>query len=505
MRTTPLLALTVSSLILTACTSDPETNQPVEPVSSRHLDPALSMTPAGVELLASSDFSEGSPRIAITSSADPVTGAVRGKVVAQLPIGAENDVVTFRYFPALDSFKASATAGPAIVDGDSVDVEQDAALITVPLPAGHGDEVSVELPFAYTLPATELPSALDALTGTLEPAQIGLLGRYPDRLSLGHWYPIWVPPGMRADADPKGFGDISNFAAADLSLSLTVPEDWSVIDGGVPVEKSTTDGLTTVTSYGTGMRDLSVAVVKGYVSRSRTVDGVTLNAWGPESAADELDGVLDETEAAVTALSAAYTGYPWKEFDVVSTPLGGGVAGMEWPGATWIESAAFAGGFPGLGDLGELGELLGPLLGGGGLGEVIATTRPWTIAHEVAHIWWTILVGNDSIAAPVVDEPLAQYSACLVLRTTRDGADEICKAQIVSGFEGLSMSGDKDTKADQASDEFASAAQYGGVVYGKAAWFYIVLEREFGKEKVRAALRDVVLERAFETATGPDL
>jgi hypothetical protein len=117
----------------------------------------------------------------------------------------------------------------------------------------------------------------------------------------------------------------------------------------------------------------------------------------------------------------------------------------------------------------------------------------------VAHSWWTVLVGNDSIAAPVVDEPLAQYSACLVMRESRKDAADVCAAQIASGFGSLAATGDEDAPADQASDEFDSPTQYGGVVYGKAAWFYLVLEEELGGERVRDALREVVESHAFET------
>ena len=79
----------------------------------------------------------------------------------------------------------------------------------------------------------------------------------------------------------------------------------------------------------------------------------------PAQGDEALDGVLDEAEAALRVLSAAYGGYPWREFDVVATPLGGSVAGMEWPGATFIQDSLFAGGIPGLGDLGSSLDDLG--------------------------------------------------------------------------------------------------------------------------------------------------
>ena len=211
-------------------------------------------------------------------------------------------------------------------------------------------------------------------------------------------------------------------------------------------------------------------------------------------------------------LSAQFVPYPWREFDIVSAPLGAGVGGMEWPGATWIEPTLFAGGIPGLGGLEDLlgGSGLDGLDGLGGLGgdtgRVIQSLRKWTIAHEVGHEWWHIMVGNDSVLDPVVDEPLAQYSACLVLRATETSdADGLCRAQIDSGYEQMRMLGDEDGRADRATDEFASSGQYAGVVYGKAAAFYLALEDAFGREQVGVALRAVTEDHAFTMMTAADL
>ena len=49
-----------------------------------------------------------------------------------------------------------------------------------------------------------------------------------------------------------------------------------------------------------------------------------------------------------------------------------------------------------------------------------------------------------------------------------------------------------------ATDAFRSSGQYAGVVYGKAAAFYRTLEDELGRDRVAAALADVVREHAFE-------
>ena len=478
-------------------------------------DPSVSLTDAGVSMAGSTNLQESAPRYDVVATVDPSTGSVKGTVEADLPVGAGVDQVQLRYFAGLPDFDAGAELGGVTVDGDTATPRQDASLVTVPLPSGHGNRVAVTVPFSYTLGLSEGGgSILDALGGMGGPAEVGLLTRQQDAVNLGHWFPVWIPEGNSADPEPAGFGDIGNFPAALIRLQLSAPKGWTVVDGGVRVaEKETGPDEVTVVSEGYGMNDLAVTLLHGYASKKvvldGALDGVTVSAYAPRKDRGELDGVLDETTAALQTLSKELVAYPWRELDVVSAPLGAGVGGMEWPGTTWIEPSLFAGGVPGLGGLEDLlGDSgldgLGGL--GGGTGRMIQTLRKWTIAHEVGHEWWHVLVGNDSVLDPVVDEPLAQYSACLVLRATEEGdVDALCRAHIESAYEQMRMLGDEDGRADRATDEFASSGQYAGVVYGKAAAFYLALEDEYGAEEVSAALAAVARQHAFTMVTAADL
>jgi hypothetical protein len=514
---TALLGVLVAAL-LSACSllAGPDDEQ--DEAAGRRFDPAVSLTDAGAVLAASAGLEESAPRYEVTATVDPATGSVQGTVVADLPIGADSDTVHLRYFAGLPDFDADAVLGDVTVDGASARARLDASVVTVPLPDGHGKRVALEVPFSYTLGLSRGGgSILDALGGMGGPAEVGLLTRRQDALNLGHWFPVWIPPGNSADPEPAGYGDIGNFPAALMRLQLTTPRDWTVVDGGVRIaEKQTGDDEVTVVSEGYGMNDLAVTLLHGYATKHVVLDGrlegVTVSAYAPDKDRAELDGVLDETSAALRTLSAQYVAYPWREFDIVSAPLGAGVGGMEWPGATWIESSLFAGGIPGLGGLEDLlGDsglegLGGGALGGGDTGRMIETLRPWTIAHEVGHEWWHIMIGNDSVLDPVVDEPLAQYSACLVLRATEPGdVDALCAAHIDSGYEQMRMLGDEDGPAARSTDEFASSGQYAGVVYGKAAAFYLALEDEFGAEQVADALGAVTEEHAFTMMTSGGL
>lgn len=499
---TSALALAVC-LVLTGCSLLSQSEQadpaPVEPLTS--------MTEAGVRLAGRS--LEDAPRYDVRATVAPRTGQVRGTVRAELPVGPGAGLATLRYFAGVPDFGIDARVGQVRVEGEPVDARRDASIVRVPLPDGHDGHVEVTVPFSYVLaPAPEGGGLLDQLGGMGGPADVGLLARHPDVLNLGHWFPVWVPAGLSAEPDPAGFGDIGNFPAAVFRARLTVPQGWSVVDGGVRVSDHVEEGRRTVVSEGYGMNDLVVSVLRGYVSESVALDGrlegVRVTAHAPRSQRRVLAEVLEETTVALQTLSQVLVPYPWREFDVVSAPLGAGVGGMEWPGATWIEPDLFAGGLPGLGGLTDslegldgLGNL-GSLLGDAETGLVLDTLRAWTIAHEVGHEWWHVVVGNDSVRDPVVDEPLAQHSACLVVRSSHPAdADALCTGHVDSAYEQMRLLGDEDAAAARPTDAFTSSGQYAGVVYGKAAAFYRALEDAYGRERVADALAAVVREHAF--------
>ena len=541
-RTVPgLLAALLAATSLAGCSllGDPDGADLGRAAGAARWDASVSMTHAGVRLADAAGLAEDAPTYDVQADVRPGSGAVSGTVRLSLPVG-DADEVLLRWFPGVPDFDAEAGIGDVEVDGEAADAEVEAALVTVPLPAGHGERVGVTVPFSYTLPVSKGGGGLlDLLGGMGGPADIGLLSRTPDAWNLGHWFPLWIPDGGSAEPDPGGVGDIGNSPAALIRMELTVPDGWAVVDGGVRTGEDTVDGTTTVTSEGYGMNDLVVNLLRGYDVEERSLGGdlagVTVRAYGPPDAQAQLAGVLDEAATSLEVLSDHFVAYPWREFEVVSAPLGSGVGGMEWPGATWIEPSLFAGGVPGLGDLeemlGGLGGLQGldgleglegleDLLGGGGsgglggmlggdTGRMLETMRAWTIAHEVGHEWWHVIVGNDSVLAPVVDEPLAQYSACLALRELQSAppheVDALCDLHIESGYEQMRMLGERDGRADRATTDYDSSFQYAGLVYGKAAAFYRALEERYGAGEVTTALGTVTEEHAFEMLTAGQL
>ena len=532
-RSKTLAALvTAGVLVLTGCTigGDPTPAAQVEqtgapqvdptaappPIALGPLEPGDSLTPNGIELAADVDWATR-PAYQVAATLDPASGRVDGTMLAKLPVGAD-DAAVFRFFAGLDELAPDAKITAVRVDGEPAELTVDQSLLTLPLPTGHGEVVEIHLEFGYTLEPMAPADPFGGLLGgsNLEPSAIGLLARHEQGLSLGHWFPLWMPSAEGALGIPDGFGDIGNFPAGLISAELTVPEGATVVTGGVRVDETPTDGSLVVRDEGVGLRDLGAMVLLDTETVTEQVGGVTVAVVGPGGDAESdaiLAEVLTEATTSLRALEAAFGAYPWQELDVIAAPLGSGVGGMEWPGAVWIEQEIFAGGIPGLGaldldgllgeDSGEFGDLFEELLGEGGLGGlldpgVLENMRSWTIAHEIGHQWWHAMVGNDSTTSPAVDEPLAQYSACVVFDAAYpEVAESVCAFNTTGTYQQMRMLGIPDAPAAQASNAFDSSLQYGGVVYGKAPGLYLALEETYGQPAMLDALRAFVAAHPF--------
>jgi hypothetical protein len=426
------------------------------------VDPASpSLSPGGRAMIETAAL-ENAPRYALSATVVPVSGTVDGRMHARV-VRPDDGTAEFRVLAGLPALHAGLRVRDITVDGKSVRPKVDRALLRVPVGSGDSSAVDVRLRFSYRVPRA------GSTTGRpLSQETIGVLTRTRDVTMLGHWFPVWLPPGADEDPGLSGYGDIGNFAAGAIAARVQVPSGYDVVSGGVTADRNETGGRTTVTESGVGLRDLAVVIARGMRDTSTLAGDVTVRASGDEGV--DVDSAAREAATDLQGLADLYAPYPWAEVDVVAAPLGAGVGGMEWPGMVWV-----AGG-------GEEG-------GGASL----------ALAHELAHEWWHALVGNDSIRAPVVDEPLAQFSMCLVTAGQQLG-DVEC-----AGLGGLGPLPRRGACADRPTPNFSSADQYGALVYGQAPGFYFALSEAVGRDATLAALRGVVALHAFGIVTPAQL
>jgi hypothetical protein len=405
---------------------------------------------------------DDAPRYALSATIDPASGRVDGRMHARVSRPQHGDV-PFRMLAGLPAFHTGLTITGVTVDGKRVHAAVDRTLLRVPVTRNRGPTVDVAMRFSY-----RVPRAGTTRGRPLTQATIALLSRHPDVDQFGHWFPLWLPPGAETDPGLSGFGDIGNFAAGAITARIRVPTGYDVVSPGVTVDRHESGGQTTVTQSGVGLRDLSLVVGRGLHSATAPAGDATVRATGPADV--DVDAVARDGAVALQSLARLYGPYPWSEVQIVAVTLGPDAGGMEWPGAVWIsglEDPAGAGG------------------------------ASLAIDHELAHQWWHALVGNDSIRYPVVDEPLAQFSMCLVATQQADVSGECGFGGLASG--GLAVCGDRPTTA------FTSANEYGNLIYDRAPGFYQALARAVGQDATVAALRDVVTRHVFGSVTAGQL
>ena len=432
------------------------------------LDPASpSLSPGGRAFLQTASLADA-PRYALAATIDPATGKVDGRLRVEVPRPEHGDL-QFRMLAGLPALHTGLDLLDVTVGSKTAQAKRDRALVTVPVPPKTSGNVVVGMRFSY-----RTPRAGTTHGRPLTQATIALLSRHPDVSQFGHWFPLWLPPGADTDPALSGFGDIGNFAAGAITARVRVPTGYEVVSGGLTVDHQESAGHTTVTQSGVGLRDLSLAIGRGLQSASAQSGDVTVRATGPASV--DVGTVARGGAADLQTLASLYGPYPWSELDIVAVSLGPDAGGMEWPGAVWIS---------------------GLENGAGGAGSL-------TVDHELAHQWWHALVGNDSIRAPVVDEPLAQYSMCLVAAPQNDVSGD-CGG--LGGLGGLGGPGGAmaNNCAARPTTAFASSNEYGALIYDQAPGFYFALAGVAGRDATVAALRDVIARHAFGIITPAEL
>jgi hypothetical protein len=284
-----ILLAAITALACAACSGGPRPGNTRSTPKPGALDvlSSASLSAPGAALLDAAGL-DGAPRYDLRATVEPETGEVDATMIAELPLGDPGAPLQFRVFPNLAAFDAGFTMDDVVVGGEAGRAHLDRSLLTLePPPDAAGPTVVVELPFSYTVPASDLSTdLLSSFAGSaLDPAETGLLGRHQGGISLGHWFPIWMEPGMAAEPEPDGFGDIANFPAARFSATIDVPAGWQVFTGGTTVERREDGGRVISREEGLGLRDLSVYAGRDVEATEVEVDGVTVrNVSDPATA-----------------------------------------------------------------------------------------------------------------------------------------------------------------------------------------------------------------------------
>lgn len=306
-----------------------------------------------------------------------VTGRERLEVVADRRLCE----LVFRTWP---NKARTARAGNSLVvtaaevDGAGVTPRVEAA----GAPEGHpGTLVTLDLPRCVE-PGAEVTAVLDfALTlgpGTDERVGTSVDG---DVAWWGSGFPLlaWVRDGDWGTApavDVPGESAVSE--VFDLrALRVTAPDEHTVLGAGTPVAREELDaGTARHTFTAPAVRDVTVTVGRLGLVEHET-DGVRYHLGVPEPSAASAEAWLEHLESAADGLSRRFGPVPYA--DVWVSVLPGVSEGVEYPGALQ-------------------------------LGDVRLPEESWLVTHELAHLWFYGLVGNDQARDPWLDEAFATYA-----------------------------------------------------------------------------------------------
>lgn len=395
--------------------------------------------------------------------------------------------------------------------------------VRLPSPVAAGGVVRLEVRFdgrLRRLPAgandmlTQALGSLGALAGGNHSADYGLLAEGDGILTVASAYPMVAPfrEGAFDTTPPPRLGDVAYNDVAAFRVTTKVPVGLHVLTNLVDAPPVAQGARESTTSSGTFVRDLVLVAGRDLVTRRARVGDVTVTSTfrGHDGRAGQT--VLEVGAAALASMEKRFGPYPWPELHLAEATLVGGAGGVEFCGMALVAAMFYQ---PpnlspaGLGG-GALGQLLGEGLGEGGESNLadagaaaLEDQLAFVVAHEVAHQYFAGVVGSDSRRHAAVDEPLAQFAAALAVadRRGRAAAEDALTRHAKTSYALHRALGGADGAAARPSAAFTSPAEYAGLVYGKAPYGYVALQKRLGEGAFDAALREAVAQSRFRMVT----
>ncbi len=341
------------------------------------------------------------------------------------------------------------------------------SLMETPLaaPLAPGSAITLSLWFSVPIP-TRLPEG-----------NYGEFVSQEEMLTLAHFYPtVAVYDTAWRLETPSLLGDVIYHDASLYEVLFTAPAEWIVVATGATIRTvENPDATVTWQLAGGPMRDFNIAASPRYRKLTAQVADVTVNSYFLPEGTIGGHQALTWTVTALQTFEAAFGPYPYLELDVVATPLL--AFGVEYPGLIVLRERMY-------GDPNQ---------------EIVFES---VTVHEVAHQWWYGIVGNDQVLHPWLDESLSQYSTYLYIR-------DLYGKEGVEGFIN-SMENIRWAKVGRIEKPIGlpvpayTAADYGPIVYGRGALFFLTLAERIGERDMAEFLRRYYARYTWGIATPAD-
>lgn len=381
------------------------------------------------------------------------------------------DKVELRLFPNI--LGGEMTVSNVKVDEQAVTPQYglENSLLIVPFakPLEPGQNIILHMDFAVTVPQTVEKN-------------YGVLAYFDDVLALAHSYPmicVYNEEGWNAEIPPQS-GDVTFADASFFLVKVSAPKGLTLVTSGETIDSGEAGQLQTLSVASGPARDFYLVASPNYEKTSQTSDEVTINSYAPKEFKKGAQLALDVAARAIKDYDARYAPFPYTEFDIVATPTL--ALGIEYPGMIAIAARIY--------DMDQTYR-----------GAPMSVYMEATVAHETGHQWFYNLVGDDQLDDPWLDESLAQFA------TLQYYTDEYGPSGAQGFRNSLEQRWDSVGRADipiglpvaKYTDQ-----QYGAIVYGRGALFFVTLKEKMGAEAFDAFMKDYTQTLSWKIAT-PEL
>lgn len=245
--------------------------------------------------------------------------------------------------------------------------------VRLPRPVPPGAALDLALRFR-----TQLPSLV---------ARAGFAG---DFFMVAQFFPKLAklePDGSWASFPYHGLGEFyADFA--HYTLRVRMPREYVVASGGV-LAKSTSHGETREDEFVSArVHDVAFAAYPHFQRHAFLHAGVRVELFAPRGYDAAVARHVRVIRAGLTHFGRLFGPYPYPTLRVILPPRHAyGASGMEYPGlfvsaGPWWST---------------------PL-------DLPDPAHDLVVAHELAHQWFSVMIANHEVAAPVLDEGLAQWA-----------------------------------------------------------------------------------------------
>lgn len=328
-------------------------------------------------------------------------------------------------------------------------------------PIAAGTTIELSLDFLTTTPVDEGTRSYGAFND--DGRSISMVSAYPliAEFKDGDW--------LREI--PDGKGDLVNSPIATYDVEVTLPLSHRIVSTGTTIkyQRNSTEHIYQIVS---GLQRDFAIVATTLPHISALVDGTRITIYYPPGQATSARRAMRYARQSLRLFNQRFGQYRHNELDFVAVDARS-FYGVEYPGLILLQDRLFT------------NQLLLERI----------------IVHEVAHMWFYNVVGNDVQQHAWVDESIATY-AQVIYQEAVHGAmakrDEL--ADLQAQYDEL-IKRKRDGAIDRPMTDF-TLYTYNTIAYAKGALYIDALRTAAGDTAFFAALNDYVQRYAYQMVDG---